>query len=55
MALAGGGFEPTAFAAAGLVVWIAVVIGLAVGVAAALAAADRGPGRRDLRSPGSPR
>ncbi len=32
MALAGGGFEPTAYAAAGLVVWIAVVIGLAVGV-----------------------
>ena len=32
VALAGGGFEPTAFAAAGLVVWIAVVVGLAVGV-----------------------
>ncbi len=32
VALAGGGFEPTAYAAAGLVVWIAVVIGLAVGV-----------------------
>ncbi len=30
--MAGGGFEPTAFAAAGLVVWIAVVVGLAVGV-----------------------
>ncbi len=32
LAMAGGGFEPTAFAAAGLVVWIAVVVGLAVGV-----------------------
>ena len=32
LAMAGGGFEPTAFAAAGLVVWIAVVVGLGVGV-----------------------
>ena len=31
LALAQGGFEPTAFAAAGLVVWIALVVGLAVG------------------------
>jgi len=32
LALAGGGFEPTAYAAAGMVVWIAVVVGMAVGV-----------------------
>lgn len=32
LALAGGGFEPTAFAAAGLVVWVATLVGLAVGV-----------------------
>ncbi len=33
LAMAGGGFEPTAFAAAGLVVWIVVVLGLALGIA----------------------
>jgi hypothetical protein len=33
ISLAGGGFEPTAFAAAGLVVWVLAVLGLAVGVA----------------------
>ena len=32
LALADGGFEPTAYAAAGLIVWIAVLVGLAVGV-----------------------
>jgi hypothetical protein len=32
LAMAGGGFEPTAFAAAGLVVWIAALLALAVGV-----------------------
>ena len=30
--MAHGGFGPTAFAAAGLIVWIAVLVGLAVGV-----------------------
>ena len=33
IAIAGGGFEPTAFAAAGLVVWVLAVVGLAVGIA----------------------
>ena len=34
IAMAGGGFEPTAFAAAGLVVWVACrCVGLAVGIA----------------------
>jgi hypothetical protein len=33
IAVAGGGFEPTAFAAAGLVVWVLAVVGLAVGIA----------------------
>jgi hypothetical protein len=32
LAMAGGGFEPTAFAAAGLIVWIAALLALAVGV-----------------------
>ncbi len=32
LALAEGGFEPTAYAAGGLVVWVAVVVGLAIGV-----------------------
>ncbi len=32
LALADGGFEPTAYAAAGLIVWVAALIGLAVGV-----------------------
>ena len=32
ISLAGGGFEPTAFAAAGLVVWALALIGLAVGL-----------------------
>ena len=42
LALAGGGFEPTAFAAAGLVVWVAVVVGLAVGVVPRSEPAARG-------------
>ena len=33
LALAGGGFEPTAFASAGLVVWVLALVGLATGVA----------------------
>jgi hypothetical protein len=32
LAMAGGGFEPTAFAAGGLAVWIVVLVGLATGV-----------------------
>jgi hypothetical protein len=32
LALAGGGFGPTAFAAAGLIVWVLALIGLATGV-----------------------
>src|SRR5688572_6531438 len=32
ISLAGGGFEPTAFAAAGLVVWALALIGLAAGL-----------------------
>ncbi len=31
LAMFGGGFEPTAYAAAGLVVWVAILVGLAVG------------------------
>lgn len=33
LALAGGGFEPTAFATAGLTVWLLALIGLATGIA----------------------
>ena len=33
LSMAGGGFEATAFAAAGLLVWVLVVVGLAVGLA----------------------
>ena len=56
LAMAHGGFGPTAFSVAGLVVWISVLVGLALGVAAAVG--DRwhrhrhrtgagGPGRAD--------
>ena len=49
LALAEGGFPPTAFAATALIVWTAVVIGLATGVVAARrAAAGAAIARRSL-------